>query len=275
MVATGLGVALVFGLVWVASASAALPEIGRCVAQAGGKYTSSTCTVLAKSAKTSLFEFEPGAVKNHFTLQGAGFVTELVPKVEIVAGPEKMNCTASKGEGVYTSPTSLEITQLEFTGCEVKTAKVKCQTEAAEGNSTEGKINLYPMPGKLGKTAGTKAGILLTGTHPNPFSFGTSPLVYHYECGGKLTGKAANMFVEAGIIGEVLVTDRMSPTWTYKFAKTLITHKQAITHFEGEAEEHELMEAALGPCECEAFGPDLWVSHPTITNEEPLEIKSK
>jgi hypothetical protein len=263
-------VALVAALALVASASAALPEIGRCVARAGGKYTSSTCTVPAKTGKTSLFEFEPGAVNNHFTLQ-APAITMQQHNAEI--GEEKISCAASKGEGVYTSPTGLEITQLELTGCQDKSAKVLCQTEAAEGNSTEGKINVPLLEGALGKTSGTKAGLLLTGTVPNPFSYGKSNLFMHYECGGKLGGRGANVFVEFGVIGELVATDRMSPTWRLRFTKSIITLDQAIRHFEGEAEEHELWENVFLAGIDDGFVNVVGV--PTITNEEPLEIKSK
>jgi hypothetical protein len=268
-------VALVFGLVAVASASAALPEIGRCVAQTGGKYTSATCTALAKSSKTSLFEWEPGAVKNHFTLLWNSIVTQLVPAPNTSITEEKVDCYGPEGEGVYTSPTTLEITQLKFRGCGDRRAKTVCNTEPTAPGAWHN-INFYlPLIGRLGKTLKTKAGILLTGTHANSIG-GPSPLVYHYECGDNPpTGEGRHIFVEGGIIGEVLFTDTMLSEWLYKFGKTAIPYKQAITHFEGEAEEHELFEHVSGPCECFGEGPDLWISQPRITNEEPLEIKSK
>jgi hypothetical protein len=275
IVAAGVGMALAASVASVASASAALPEIGRCVAQAGGKYTSNTCTVLSKGAKTSLFEFQPGAVKNHFTLHWNSIVTQLVPAPNMSINEEKVNCYGPVGEGVYTSPTTLEITQLEFRGCENFRAKTVCNTEPTAPASA-GNINFYlPLAGRIGKTSKAKAGILLTGTHANSIG-GPSPLVYRYECtDNPPAGPGRQIFVEGGIIGEVLFTDMMLSEWLYKFGKTAIPHKQAITHFEGEAEEHELFEHASGPCECFGEGPDLWISQPRITNEEPLEIKAK
>jgi hypothetical protein len=236
------------------------------VAQAGGKYTSSSCTVLAKTSKTSLFEFEPGAVNSHFTFAGTAFTQEGE------TSRQKVSCTASRGEGVYASPTTVELAQFELTGCQVKSAKVTCQTEAAEGNSTEGKINVYRLDGALGKTSGTKAGVLLSGVVSNPIG-GSSNLVMRFECGGHLTGKGADIFVEGSIIGELIATDRMAMTSKLKFAKNAITLKQAITHFEGEAEEHELVEVVFLAGGEVGFAN--WVGTPIITNEEPLEIKSK
>jgi hypothetical protein len=267
IVGLGVGLALAAGSVLTASASAALPELGRCVSRMGGQYANNGCTTLSTTPKTKLFEWEPGALANGFTIKGTGLTITTEPS------KTRMTCSASAGRGIYTSATTAEITQLELTGCEEKSFKVKCQTEAAEGNSTEGRINVYPLDGALGKVSGTKAGVLLTGTVPNPFSFGQTPLAYHFECGEHLTGKGTQVFGENGVIGETIATDRMSLTSKLKFAKNVTTLKQAIRHFEGEADEHELVEILFGPCECiEAAN---LVANPLITNEEPLEIKAK
>jgi hypothetical protein len=269
---TGLAVAA--GLALAAGVSAALPELGRCVSHAGGQYANSNCTTLSTAPKTKLFEWEPGAVANGFTIKGAGVTISLERYEGRINGGESATCTASNGKGLYTSPTTIEITQLELVGCADKPAKVICQTEAAEGNSTEGKINIYALDGVLGRVSGTKAGMLLTGTVPNPFPFGKTPLVWHFECGGKLTGKGGNNYAENGIIGELVATDKMSLTSRFRLAKNKITLQQAIRHFEGEAEEHELFQWSF-LSEIPEFGNITVVTTPTITNEEALEIKAR
>jgi hypothetical protein len=262
IVGLGVGLVLAAGSVLVAGASAALPELGRCVAHVGGQYASGTCTALSKTPKTKLFEWEPGAVANGFAINGTSVT------LFDAFGGKLLSCPASAGKGVYASAATLEITQLELTGCE--SGKVSCQT-AAEGNSTEGRVLISPLDGALGKVSGTRAGVLLTGTKPNPFG-GSSGLVYNFECGGKLTGKGPQSIGYGSVIGETIPTDRMSLTSRLRFARNLTTHRQAVKHFEGESEEHELFEQVLGP---EEAGEVEVVTNPTITNEEPLEIKAK
>jgi hypothetical protein len=265
MVGLGIGTALAASLVMATGASAALPEVGRCVAKTGGKYTSSTCTTLAKTS--GAFEWEPGALAARFSFK-VGTVTfenELERR-------KFTTCKAGGGEGEYIGSGEVKITKLEFTGCEFHEAKDRCQTEAAEGNSTEGKINFYALNGELGKITGTKAGILLTGTVANPF--GPTPVLGFWECGGKLSGKGIDFVVEEGVIGEVTATDKMSLTAKDKFAKNLTTGKQAITHFEGEADEHELVVRAFNSALAETQGMTAVMTW-SITNEEPLEIKAK
>jgi hypothetical protein len=69
-----------------ASAAPALeaPELGRCVAQTGGKFTSGVCTKEAKAPKVGSFEWEPGAVKAHFKGVGGVGTLETVHRVKVV-----------------------------------------------------------------------------------------------------------------------------------------------------------------------------------------------
>jgi len=53
----GLGLATVFALgAFVASSALALPEFGKCVAKAEGKYTEGNCATKAKTGQPHLFE---------------------------------------------------------------------------------------------------------------------------------------------------------------------------------------------------------------------------
>ena len=62
-------------------ASAEPPDMGRCVAQAGGKYTNNVCTTLAKGKTIGKYEWEPGAIKNKFKGTGGAATLETVKKV--------------------------------------------------------------------------------------------------------------------------------------------------------------------------------------------------
>src|SRR5207245_2292575 len=88
------------GVLAVSSASAALPELGRCVSEPGkGAFTRSSCAPLSKT-HTGNFEWLPGpgaspAVKENFN--GA--------LLETVNGG-RINCTAIQLFGEYTGPKS-------------------------------------------------------------------------------------------------------------------------------------------------------------------------
>jgi hypothetical protein len=269
MVGLGIGAALAVSLVLATGASAALPELGRCVKQKHGEYTTGSCTTKAAKKGAGFFEWEPGAVANGFSIKG-GLTT-----FEAEVSGTKFACKASSGAGEYVGSSEVKITKLAFTGCEVHSAKVPCQTEAAEGNSTEGEINFYALDGVWGKIKETKAGILLTGTVADPFEppLGPTPFLAHWECGGKLSGKGVNIFVEEGVIAEVTATDVMSLAAKEKFAKSA-TGKQAITEFEGEAEEHELVDHAFASAlpETEPMNAVMTLA---ITNTEKVELKAK
>lgn len=125
------------------AASAALaqpPEIGRCAKVAvakTGKYTTVTCTALAKPGAGE-YEWTPGTAegKNHFTGTSTKATLETIHKV-------KVTCTGEKAAGEYTGTKTVGNVNVTFTGC-VSLAK-KCQTEG----SAEGEIKVNPLAGQL------------------------------------------------------------------------------------------------------------------------------
>jgi hypothetical protein len=133
------------------------PEMGRCVAKAGGKFTSSLCTKEVVAPKVGKFEWEPGAVKNKFTGAGGVGTLETVKKVTV-------KCKTEASSGEFTSAKTVGNVAVTFRECE--STGFKCKTAgAAEGeivvnllagtlrweNSTKTKvaIDLVPQSGEL------------------------------------------------------------------------------------------------------------------------------
>ena len=81
----GLCLVAVFAIAAVtASSASALPEWGKCVAKAGGKYSDSNCTVKAKKG-TGTFEWKKGATLTNvqFTGKNVGSGGVLTTKLRI------------------------------------------------------------------------------------------------------------------------------------------------------------------------------------------------
>lgn len=127
--------ALVVSAAAAASAMAEAPEIGRCVKVAAktGKFTSSSCT---KEKSGSSYEWVAGAEKGGFTGTGTAATLETVTKV-------KVTCKAETSSGDITSPKTVYINKVIFTGCE-SLAK-KCTTAGA----AEGEVVTNPLVGEL------------------------------------------------------------------------------------------------------------------------------
>lgn len=131
---------LALAVVGAASASAELPELGRCVAVEGvqegkktvysGAYGAPTC-LHQKPGHNGKYEWEPGPGANN---KFFGFAEE--PVLETVGG-QKVSCAAGLFKGEYTGPKTEKLTAT-FEICE-DAAKRPCQTTPAkEGVITEG-----------------------------------------------------------------------------------------------------------------------------------------
>jgi hypothetical protein len=128
--------AVVLGVI-AGSASATAPEFGRCVAQVGGKYSNSGCTLVKAGAEK--FEWHPGVVKNHFT----GKLKEGIPTLETV-GKTKITCKTEENPGEINTPKSVAGVVAKFTGCE--TSGLPCKSLGA----AEGEIVTSSLEGVLG-----------------------------------------------------------------------------------------------------------------------------
>lgn len=160
---TAGGVALAslaaLGAIAAGSASAELPELGRCVKVEGtvvgkktvysGAYTNKSC-IRSSSTKKGKYEFLPGpGTANHFY----GIGEEPEPILETVGG-KKIECSEMIVKGEYTGPKT-EKAEVSFGGCQTGTEPVReCQTNPTdEGVVTE----TGTFEGELGViTAGAK-----------------------------------------------------------------------------------------------------------------------
>ena len=214
--------ALVYGAQCVASASAAAPEIGRCIAHKGGKFKEAGCKTEAKVATEEKFEWYPGdgsespktkeakpILKKHFTTkikEGTGLA-----KLETVHGVV-VTCVNQTGEGEFTSVKTLSVTNVVFTGCE---------SNAFQCNSTNpkaaniGEIRVVPLVGLIGIE---KIGLLNGKEDPakdklaNELSPAEGTVFTEFECGP----------AKAKVIGHVLspITNKMLSSMTVKFTAT-------------------------------------------------------
>jgi hypothetical protein len=126
-----------------ASASAELPELGRCVKIEGvvtgkktvynGAYRGKTCTATNKTNKGK-YEFLPGpGPANHFY----GIGEEPEPVLETTAG-RKIECSEEILEGEYTGPKTLKA-KISFGGCSTGSEpRRNCQTNPVTEGQIEG-----------------------------------------------------------------------------------------------------------------------------------------
>jgi hypothetical protein len=178
----GIAIVAVLALAAVAATTAsALPEWGKCTAQAGGKYSDSNCTVKAKKG-TGTFEFTKGkSLKNTpFSGSNVGTGGVLTTQLRFCEGPEEQpretrkKCAENGGEeqlgGIVSIECESEHNTGEATGSnEVTNVAVKflgCKlfgSVPCSNGPEEGEILVKPLKGKLGyiDKAEKKVGLLL------------------------------------------------------------------------------------------------------------------
>jgi hypothetical protein len=238
--------ALTIGALAATSASAAAPEIGRCVktAAGAGKFTSATCTT--EKANGS-FEWMPGAVKNKFTTAGGLAVLE-------TKNGTTVNCKKETSGGEYTGPKTVGGVVVKFTECE--SGGFKCKTVG----SGEGELVTKTLEGVIGiekKGLTTKANKIAFDLFPN----GKTGLFIEFGC-GPLPVK-----VQGSVLVPLKPTNKMESKITLKY--TAKKGKQKPEKFEGEAK--DVLESALKNLPFEQAGQTITTVQ---TNEEALEINT-
>ena len=119
-----------------ATASAAAPEFGRCLAQTGGKFSDAGCT--KGVASKGKFEWHPGVVKYHFTsTMSTGSAT-----LETVKGT-KITCTSEASPGEFRNEKEIAGVVAKFNGC--STSGLKCSS----AGGVEGEIVTASLEGDL------------------------------------------------------------------------------------------------------------------------------
>ncbi len=220
------------------------PEMGRCVAQTGGKYTDNLCTKLAKPGKTGSYEWFAGAVKNKFTGAGGAATLETVHAV-------KVSCKTEESTGEFTGPKTVGNVHVAFTGCE--SLQYKCENHGG----TTGVINTNPLSGSLvWEKYGKKAAIDLVPQE--------TELFVEFECG------PANAKVKGSVLANIPVKV-VKTSFEEKF--TAKKGKQKPEYYytsKTEKVQDVLMSKIGGPGV--AFEQAGQTVTNTQTDEEPLEV---
>jgi hypothetical protein len=243
--------AFVMSAVASATASAALPELGRCVAvsppTAVGEYSSSKCTEASKGGVDPDFNWLPGpGAKPGFKGSATTATLEAVNK-------SKIKCTSTTDEGKWTGPKNAELTSIVFKGCESVTLKAKCNSVGA----VVGEIVNNPLEQALGFiTKPTVVGVDLTPTVAD------AGILAKFECGG------VEIFVTGSVVAPITAINTMSTASTTKFKGKV--GKQEPEHLEGLPKDTlETHIPLLGTVEQSAE-----IVTSKNTNEEKLEIKA-
>jgi hypothetical protein len=165
-------VALVTSSVVAASASATLPEFGRCVAveRGTGDYYGGTCVKPAGGKGT--YDWLPGPGENKKFAGSIGPV-----KLETVGGYGVV-CSSGDFTGEYTGPKTESVT-LALVGCLEKVTERKCETLPIK----EGEIETVPIEGGIGFISGgekPRVGLDLKPAAPITFECGTGPEVHTF-----------------------------------------------------------------------------------------------
>jgi hypothetical protein len=238
-------VACVVAAALAVGAAAAPPEMGRCVAQTGGKYTTSLCITAAKGKTKGGFEWEPGAVKNKFTGVGGVGTLETV-------GRAIVKCKTEASEGEYTSPQTVGNVGVTFTGCE--SGGYKCSTSHAK----EGEIVTNLLSGTLvWEKYGSKVAIDLV-----PQS---TELFVEFECG------PANVKVKGSVLTNI-PANVVKTTFEEKFKATKGKQKPEFYYTSKTEKVKDVLSSKIGPTEFEQAGQTITN---TQTDEEALEVNTK
>ncbi len=295
----GLCLAAVFAVAGLAAAtaSAGLPEWGRCEEKAGGKYANSNCTTKAAKGK-GLYEWKKGTEVNPVKFSGenvgsGGVLTStleqcspyhVIPRSQCEGGVEgglkvAIECESEHNVGEAVGSNGLKNITVKFRGCKLF-GSVPCGNGAVEGE-----IVVNPLKGTLGyinkadKTVGVllepakKHGEFVRFNCGNPGAGGLTTVV-----GVGNTKEGAFYSPEKtggydGIISPITPVD--TPTSTYEQVYTVNpeTHENIPSKFEGK--HIELLETYTFSTE-EPSTASLWAaSGEEITNKNTAESEGE
>lgn len=234
----GLLAAAAVSLAVVASASAALPEWGKCEATTRGKYSDAACTVKAEG-KTGGYEWHRAKenVSGGPLSDGGTFVFETAAgkKIECTGGMSRKSRVVLLGSGASTPSWKINGCESEGEVCETPFAPVEGQInnnyEYGETAEEEG----APNPGwtaKLGfvEGAGGPSPVVGMSYKPKNKERLLVPIVCRAEVGTIWIGgnkKGGNAF-----ISEISPVDEMTSTFTETLSESAPGY-QSPTNFEG------------------------------------------
>ena len=131
----------------VAGTAVALPEVGRCVPQVGGRYVNAGCTF---KAKVGSYEWEKNAVQTGFTAEGGEAMLEMPSGVEIHCIGANSATGAYHAKGAIPSTKEVVGVVMRLRFCTLPILDAPCQAKGA----AEYEIVTAPMKGVLAYTSG-------------------------------------------------------------------------------------------------------------------------
>jgi hypothetical protein len=230
------------------TASAALPELGRCVrvAEKTGEYSGANC--LSPAPGKGKYDFLPGpGEKKKFTGSGGGIVFETV-------GHKTISCGGSEETGEYTGPKTIKET-VNYIGCENQAEKT-CQSNPAK----TGEIENTSVEGEIGFIRGPEKPIV-------GLDVKGSPNYLTFSCGA-LPEVPTVVTIEGSVIAPIKRVDKMEEELTLKYKQT--GGKQVPEMFSGGAKDTLTTNIVGGTAEQTGLSGLV-----EITNEELIEIKAK
>jgi hypothetical protein len=258
----GLCLVAAFALAAVAATTAAaLPEIGRCVAQPGtGKYKDANCTLKAKTlASEKQFEFKKGAEKVGLTSVGGEGVLETEAGTKVVCKTESATAKLDQDSGVIKE---VENVVARFNTCAIPALGIACQSKGAGLEE----IVTSSLKGPMGYIKKSPASV---GQELTPEK--AKGAFAEFECGAG----AAKVVVKEGthgghncVIAPVAPINVMSTSAEEIYSAASPGH-QNPENFEGKTECN--LESALNGGAAERATQSLTA---TVTSEEALEIKA-
>jgi hypothetical protein len=250
--------AIVLSGALAAGASAAVPELGRCVlvAKGTGEFIGKNCQQHSTETKKGEYNWLPGAEKNKFE----GFSLEGVTLEASSNKAHTIKCAAANAyNGEYTGPKTESVT-IDIVGCNLPTTHQKCQSS--------------PVPQKEGEIETTvtgELGFIRTGEKPLP-GWDLKGWEVTVTCGQLPETNIPVDKITGSVIGGVLKFGKMLKEETVKFKAT--EGKQIPESFVGEPKDVLSSEWTEGvTTTTEQTG--LKANDILTENEELLEIKIK
>lgn len=264
---------VLFGLslsvVAASSATAALPELGRCVPAEEtmegkktvhhGAFGNRGCTK-ANATHTGKYEWLPGPGP-----EGKTFTGHLAEPALETKGGIRVECGSGHVEGEYTGEKTATITKLELITCVSGTPPVFCQTEPAVPDVIKNVGNLEAQLGTLG---GSKS---FAGWDVK----GPTPVVFTYTCGDKPELESFST-IEGSVIGTVHTGgrsyfNRMNKTGMVRYKQK--EGAQLPEAFEGGEKDTLALTRIQGLTQ--TTEPIAFESEEELTTTEALEVKTR
>jgi hypothetical protein len=247
--------ALALGALASASASAALPELGRCVpaeVPKSGEYSGAKCVTPGEGKGKYNFIPGPGPKPKFEGTSAEGPVLK-TPNLTIA-------CAAATFNGEYTGAKTASVT-LDLIGCLDQTTHKKCQSNPAK----EGEIETLPLEGELGfVNVNGRVGVGL--------DLKRSPALATFTCGEPLELPEFTGTLEGSVIGRIGPLNSMRSEWKILYRTS--AGKQVPEMFEG-GEKDTLSVKLVSGLTTTTEEATLLIKLIEVINEEPMEFKAK